>query len=255
MDTQDKTIRKYQKIFNDVLATSHLYKYKEPVILDPELEEIEPLSKRSKIFILNEDMLDTAYEIFKQGVIPLLVYPVDNIGVYNKAEVGSTTYECDLYRRTNIAAVKKKIFPLNDRIVLYPGLTVFKSSMYEPCEPFTIAVLMMTPVITPSIVSIVDNSNIQVEYQNPTDYKKMDTLIHCIFNIALDYEYKCVITRDFGCDAGIDNPIGKVCDMFNSAIAKYNVPLVIFCIQPPVYAKNTTKKYKNHIYFHENIIR
>ncbi len=255
MKTQDQTIRKNQKVFNDTLASSHLHTYKEPIMLDMELATVEPGHKPSKIFILNEDLIDTAHEVVKQGVLPLLVYSLDNCGPYNKAEAGSTVYECELYRRTNIAAVRERVFPLEDRMVLYPGLTVFKSSMYETCDPFTIAVLGAVPVVTPPVISIVGDTGTQLEYQNKADYEKMRNVIRCIFNIAADYEYKCIIIRDFGCDPGTDNPINIVCDIFNEAISEYKIPLVIFCIQPPAYAKNLKKQYENHVYFHEHITR
>ncbi len=268
MKGQDTIIKRNQKVFNDTLSTAHLHEYEKPVLLDISLADAPVRTRKSKILIINDDMLDAAHEISKQGILPLLVYSTENTGPRNKVEAGIMNDDGELYRRSNITAVRENVFPLNGSTVLYPKLAVYKSNTYATQDPFHISVLAMTPVFNPQIISMIidkpasesqhkHNSSaiLRPEYQNACDYKKMRDMIHFMFSLATERDYKCIIVRDFGCGPNIENPLPIICDIFNEAIAKYNVPLVIFCIQRPFYERHLKGEYENYTFFREHITR
>jgi len=256
----DNICSKNKTIWRDSFKIMEKYDFKNAIkITDKELNDYETdnIENKPKIIkIFNEDLMTVTNAVCELGLRPLIVcesnenYPIEYV------RSGGIGDECDLLRLSNLAiCISETDYPIRDLNMLYtPLISIFKTwNNRRLTNVYKAAVLLITPVRRPILMSIKTEEGMMETYHNKIDGERMRQKIMNAFRVAHKYNHKTIVISGLG--GKTENPITEIVKYFNEAIAKYPVKYIFLSIKSHENIFNNERRDKIFEYFHNNIVR
>jgi hypothetical protein len=168
-----------------------------------------------KITIKPMDPIALAITLKNSGHRPLLVNVVNPKDCGNNVGKGGGLYEEIMYLRTNLVTTVNPhvngLYPLDQADAVYsPVVQVIRDEDYQPCEPYTLSVVSVAPLM---------NVRLSSHKFRMEDAELMRKKIELIFQVALRNNHDCIVMTDFG--SFYRNPIDQTVEIINAALHQY----------------------------------
>ena len=192
---------------------------------------IERCYKQMDVTVVNEDFLDAATKEAGYGKVAVISFgsPIEAGGGF---EEGTKGQEEDLCYRSDLAGfmhdqvynkfgTNKQLYPLHNRVLHTPDVTVFRASYAKShallTEPFRVGVLTVPSPVKPTLTGIGTEF---VDYASDEDKQKIRNLIITQLYVAYLKNYDRVILGAFGCGA-FKNPPQAVAKIYKDVIQEF----------------------------------
>lgn len=168
-----------------------------------------------KITVKPQDPIALAITLKNSGLRPLLVNVVNPKDCGNNVGKGGGLYEEMMYLRTNLVTTVNPhvngLYPLDQAEAVYsPVVQVIRDEDYQPCEPFTLSVVSVAPLM---------NVRLSSHKFRTEDAEMLKKKLELVFQIAIRNNHDCIVMTDFG--SFFRNPIDQTVEVLNNVMAQY----------------------------------
>ncbi len=188
----------------------------------------------SEVRVYSQCAVDLCITATDEGASTIMVVEMNSNYPGPSLEAGGLVgVESEIWLRSNICQIlKDNNYPMpNDQLWHFPELTIFKDAGYENLkEAYALPVLGVRINPSPSVQYEQKDGRAEERYADEKDRKHMKQLIYSIFDKVYNLGHICVILPDLGCEIG--HPIDDVVEIFQKAIIRYPIPLVVFAMLP-----------------------
>ena len=191
-------------------------------------------NRKGKVYILNEDCIQTTIDLIRSRNFPALLNLADNRTPGGCVHAGSRTQEECIFRTTDLwrhigdyeynLNDMEKYYPLKGSDCLYSSnVSIVKNKDLKNIKHLTTSVITMPGINQPSLI----NGKF-----NEKDRKFMEEKIETIFKVAIYNNHNSIVLGALGCGVWLC-PKEEVIEIFNKYISIYKKEFdyIVFAIK------------------------